>query len=127
MLNPIRGGHALALVLALALCSFITQAQSSGSNRGDQAEGKKVSVTGCLQKGDEPGEFSITGSDGRTYGLRSTAVNLAAHLGHKVTVTGVTSREEKEENEKKEAKGQGEREYADLNVTNLKMVSQTCQ
>src|SRR6266853_5754660 len=58
-------------------------------------------VTGCLQKGDEPGEFSITGQDGRTWGLRSTSVKLDEHLGHKVNVTGTTTHETKAE-EKKE-------------------------
>jgi Las17-binding protein actin regulator len=31
-------------------------------------------VTGCLQKGDEPGEFSIIGKDGETWGLHSTTL-----------------------------------------------------
>jgi glycogen debranching enzyme len=30
-------------------------------------------VTGCLQKGDEPGEVSITGEDGKSWGLRSVS------------------------------------------------------
>ncbi len=55
-------------------------------------------------------------------------MNLADHVGHKVTVTGTTTREqENEKAEEKENKNQREREYADLNVTNLKMVSQSCQ
>ena len=36
-------------------------------------------------------------------------------------------REENEENEKKEAKESGGGEYADLRVTNLKMVSDSCK
>jgi hypothetical protein len=89
----------------------------------------KTTVTGCLQKGDESGEYSITGQDGKTYGLRSKAVNLSEHLGHKVTVTGTLKAEsaekekgEAEEHEKKEAA-----EAGDVRVTNLKMVSDKCQ
>jgi hypothetical protein len=36
-------------------------------------------------------------------------------------------REENEVKEEKEAKESGEREYADLRVTNLKMVSDSCK
>jgi hypothetical protein len=90
-------------------------------------------VTGCLQKGDEPGEFSLAAEDGKTYGLRSASVKLDQHLGHKVTVTGSTKHEskaEKAEEEKKEGqveKASSKEEYADLDVTSLKMVSDSCK
>ena len=89
-------------------------------------------VTGCLQKGDEPGEFSITGADGKTWGLRSSQVKLEQHVGHQVTVTGSSHRESKaheKAEEKKEGQMEnaaGKEEYGDLQVTNLKMVSETC-
>ena len=41
------------------------------SNAQEKSAGTKTTVTGCLQKGDEPGEYSITGEDGKRYGLRS--------------------------------------------------------
>jgi hypothetical protein len=89
-------------------------------------------VTGCLQKGDEPGEFSITGKDGRTWGLRSSSVKLEQHVGHEVTVTGSAHREPKAQ-EKAEEKKEGQMENAagkeengHLSVTSLKMVSETC-
>jgi hypothetical protein len=86
--------------------------------------GKSVTVTGCLQKGDKAGEYSITGEDGKRYGLRSKSVDLSKHVGHKVTVTGTKMREENEEKEKNEAGG---REVADLRVTNIKHISESCQ
>jgi hypothetical protein len=85
-------------------------------------------VTGCLQKGDEAGEFAIKGEDGKTWGLRSTSVKLDEHIGHKVTVTGSTTHETKAE-EKKEGQVENagsKAEYADLTVTSLKMVSDSC-
>jgi hypothetical protein len=85
-------------------------------------------VTGCLQKGHEAGEFSITGEDGKTWELSSKSVKLDEHVGHQVTVTGSAHRESKEE-EKKEGqmeKAAGKEEYGDLRVTDLKMVSETC-
>jgi SH3 domain-containing YSC84-like protein 1 len=88
-------------------------------------------VTGCLQKGDEPGEFSITGEDGKSWGLRSSSVKLDQHVGHQVTVTGTAARETKAEQNKEKKEGQVEKasskeEYRDLRVTTLKMVSDTC-
>lgn len=87
--------------------------------------GADVTVTGCLAKGDEANEFSIKGDDGKTYGLfNGKGVKMADHLNHKVTVTGVPTKERGEGKEKKEAAGKEESEH--LRVTNLKMVSTTC-
>ena len=115
---------------ALLLCVFAlgTYVTSSASAQEKTASGK-TTVTGCLQKGDEAGEYSITGEDGKTYGLRSKTVKLSEHLGHKVTVTG-TLRPESAEKEKSEAAEHGKTEAAeagDIRVTDLKMVSDKCQ
>ena len=120
----------LALFFILAavsfvLCLYVTPAGFAQA----KSAGPKTTVTGCLQKSDEPDEFSITGEDGKTYGLRSSTVDLSKHLGHKVTVTGSLKAElyekekgEREEHEKKEAA-----EAGDIRVTNLKMVSDSCK
>jgi hypothetical protein len=113
--------YVLAFVLALGLGPLAWTAQEAQTKT---KAGKSVSVTGCLQKGDEPGEYSITGEDGKRYGLRSKSVNLSKHVGHNVTVTGTKMREENEEKEKNEA---GSGEYADLRVTNIKHISETCK
>lgn len=89
-------------------------------------------VTGCLQKGHEPGELSITGEDGRTWNVTSKSVKLDGHVGHLVALTGSAHRESKAQEkaeEKKEGqmeKAAGKEEYGDLRVTDLKMVSETC-
>ena len=90
-----------------------------------------MTVTGCLQKGDEVGEFSIAGEDGKVWGLRSSTVKLEDHLGHKVTVAGTASGESKAEAKKEKKEGEVENasqkeEYRDLSVTSLKMISDTC-
>ena len=111
--------------ISLVLGFYVTPAGFAQT----KSAGQKATVTGCLQKGDEPDEFSIAGEDGKTYGLRSSAVDLSKHLGHKVTVTGNLKAEsyekekgEREEHEKKEAA-----EAGDIRVTNLKMVSDSCK
>src|SRR5439155_10460491 len=110
-------------VFALALGAYLPTASAQ-----EKMAGGKTTVTGCLQKGDEPGEFSITGEDGKTWGLRSSNVKLEEHVGHKVTVTGSVHHESKtheKAEEKKEGqmeKAAGKEEYRDLRVTSLKMV-----
>ncbi len=117
-------------ILCLSLCP-LALAQGTAPEKQEKKADKSAhtqSVTGCLQKGDEPGEFSITGEDGKTWGRRSTSVKLDEHLGHKVNVTGSTTHETKAE-EKKEGQVENaasKAEYADLTVTSLKMVSETC-
>ena len=112
-------------MLCLSLYPVALIAQTAAPEK--KAE-KSQTVTGCLQKGDEAGEFSIKGEDGKTWGLRSTSVKLDQHIGHQVTVTGSTTHETKAE-EKKEGQVQNagsKTEYADLTVTSLKMVSESC-
>lgn len=119
-----RGRHLLVLValLGLAPTTFVAWGQSKGSQ---EKEGKTVTITGCVAKGESANEFAITQS-GKKYGLKSTRVKLADHLGHKVTVIGKFTRApgEGEEGEKAE---EGGGEYADVQVTSLKMISTSCQ
>ena len=114
----------IALPLVLAFCL------SPQGVAQTKAASAKTTVTGCLQKGDEANEFSIMGEDGKMYGLRSSAVDLSKHLGHKVSVTGTLKPEsyekEKEESEEHEKK-EGKAEAGDIHVTSLKMVSESCK
>ena len=113
----------LLFVFALGTCT------TPSASAQEKSAGSKTTVTGCLQKGDEAGEYSITGADGKTYELRSKTVKLSQHLGHKVTITG-TLRAESAEKEKGEAEEHEKKEGAeagDIKVTDLKMVSDKCQ
>jgi len=120
----------LARLLVLVTVSMVLGLSvMSSAFAQKQTTGEKKTVTGCLQKGDEADEFSITGEDGKNYDLTSAAVDLGKHVGHKVTVTGTFKAEsyekekgEKEANEKKEAP-----EAGDIKVTSLKMVSDSCK
>ena len=115
----------ILFVFALALGAYVTPSASAQ----EKTAGGKTTVTGCLQKGDEPGEYSITGEDGKTYGLRSRTVKLSEHLGHKVTVTGTLRAEsaQKEKGEAAEHENKEAAEAGDIRVTDLKMVSEKCQ
>jgi hypothetical protein len=107
------------LVLALAFGPIALNAQDSSTKA---KTGEAVTVTGCLQKGDEAGEYSLTGENGKKYGLHSKT-DLSKHLGHKVTVTGTKMLDEDEEKHEAGKKT----EYADLRVTNIKHISESCQ
>ena len=89
---------------------------------------KAVSVTGCLVKGDEPKEVWLAEKSGRIYGLESSKIELSAHLGHRVIVTGYVLPEGKEESgeEAQKQNKTGKREAFDLRVLTLKMISTTC-
>lgn len=117
----------LILIFSFAVCMLAFAA--SAQKKGDK--GSKTTVTGCLQKGDEADEFSLTAEDGKTYGLRSSSVKLSDHVGHKVTVSGNLKAESHEkdddEDEAKESKEGGKKEAGDIQVSNLKMVSSSCQ
>ena len=114
-----------SIVLAL-LVSLTALAQDTTKPSDDQSKTK--AVTGCLQKGDQADQFSITGEDGMSWDLRSSTVKLADHVGHQVTVTGSPTREAKAE-EKKEGQVENaarKEGVGELRVTDLKMVSPNC-
>lgn len=117
-------GMLLSLCVAFTIC---TVAPASAQQAGKK--GSSRTVTGCLQKGDEAGEFTLIATDGKTYDLSSSSVKLSDHVGHKVTVTGAFKPETyaKDEDEDKGKKGNGKKEAGDIQVQQLKMVSSSCQ
>lgn len=128
--------YRLVLILVISLCPLVMHPQENAAR--DQKDKKKEetpapkplqTVTGCIRKGDETGVVFVTGEDGKTWELRSSSVKLDRHIGHKVTVTGSTTRESKaeEKREEKVEKAAGKEDYGDLRVTSLKLISQTCK
>jgi len=79
-----------ALVIAAGPANGQTETSKSGAN-------KSVSLTGCLQSGTDPDTFTLTnvtpskGAKGsETYRLTAASgVDLKAHVGHKVLITGM--------------------------------------
>ena len=83
-----------------------------------------ATVTGCLAQGDEPNEYAIKTVNGKIYGVSSSTVDLVKHMNHTVAVTGaVTPNNEKN---RTPSTGQPEEDFL-MKVTDLKMVSATCQ
>ena len=116
------------LTATLCVSSIFLSLGFSQTEPGNGA-GKTTSVTGCLVKGDEPKEVWLAEKSGTIYGLESSKIDLNAHLGHKVVVTGYVLPESKVE-AAKEAKDQsqtGKSETADFRVLSLKVVSTACK
>jgi hypothetical protein len=121
--------------LALFAGVLVVGLQWSGNAAQDQKPAEKktqhpsLSVTGCLQKGNEAGGHYIIGDDRKMWELTSRTVKLDDHVGHKVTVTGTAVHrsaavEKKLANdEKAEAAG---KVFGDMSVSKLEMVSETC-
>ena len=122
----LRGVFGVSLIL-LPLAVFGQSGAAIGQS-GSSMSSQDVSATGCLQKGQETGGYYLTDETGKTWELMGSG--LSAHVGHKVTVSGTQvqaskSHETKVESaEKAEAAGN---QHSDLKVTDVKMVSESCQ
>lgn len=75
------------------------------------------------------GEVWLAQKDGRIYGLEGGKIDLNAHLGQKVRLTGYVLPEGKEEaaEDAQKEDNAGKRETADFRVRMLKMISKSCR
>ena len=95
---------------------------------------KTRELSGCLQKGEDANEYNLATKDGGTWEINSDSVKLDEHVGHTVKVVGVVSNATAhgmKEDAKAEMKEHGmEKHTAErghMTVTDLTMVSDTCQ
>ena len=116
--------NSVIIGLGIAIVSSVSYGATAQAATRASAVAATDTVTGCLSKGDEKGEYLLTTKDGKKYGLRSTKVALSKHVGHTVTVVGTAYKEDEDE---KAEKTKDSEEAADLRVTSLTMVSATCQ
>ena len=82
----------LLVPMALALSAsgqIVVQADAKDDTNKDP---KTVSVTGCLAQSDNPGGAKqyIIKSENLSYPLEARTENLSAHVGHKVTISGIS-------------------------------------
>ena len=119
----------IACGLALAVPTGVA---AKGQKGKKAASSSSRSFTGCVEKGDEPNTFKITNITGKgapkTAEVVETAsgVNLAPHVGHKVTVTGTrlsTAAAAKAEGAKNSKEERGEYH---MRADGMTMVSTTC-
>ena len=94
----------------------------------EKSASQTTTVIGCLVKGDQPGLFSITGEDGKSWDLRRSTVTLADHAGHQATVTGPPTREAKSEGKKagQVEKAAGKEELGDCAPVQFLLDNEIC-
>jgi ABC-type sugar transport system substrate-binding protein len=126
----------IKIVMAfLALFMFAGTAGLATAQDTTKTTHKKTrTLSGCLQRGDDANEYKLTTAKGATWEIKSDTLKLGDHVGHTVTITGVVSNATMhgmKEDAKAEAKEHGvdkdSTEHGHMTVTNLKMVSETCQ
>jgi len=112
------------LILAGSILGAALICAPLGAQNKDTANTNKdtiMNVTGCLAQGDSKNDYVIKDDSGKTFCLRAeVGVDLNAHLGHKITITGTPMKT-------KEKVKAGQPEVSEhLRVSNLSMVSKTC-
>jgi len=118
--------------LPLCISLLLTCSLSSGKTEPKARKGKSITVTGCLKEGAMLDRFILTGQGGKAYGLRSTSVKMAEHVGHRVSIRGLLTRDPKrdeydfEGSELNETYGKGVLDLVDVEVTSLRTVSPSC-
>ena len=111
-----------ALAFSLNASAQDPAAKKPDTSKPAAASGaKEHTMTGCLQKGSEPGTFTVQNTEAK--GPKMIAIleskdKLDAHVGHKIAITGVDVPE-------KDAKSKAKADHY-MKVSALKMVSQTC-
>jgi hypothetical protein len=118
----------------LALFLFAAAGLAAAQDTTKTTHKKTRTLAGCLQKGDDANEYLLTTAKGSTWEIKSDSLKLGDHVGHKVAVTGVVSNAKMhgmKEDAKTEAKEHGvathSTEHGHMTVTNLTMVSESCQ
>src|SRR5581483_1309018 len=125
-----KTGRLMMCALFVLLATYFVVAQDSAS---DKSKGDTRTITGCLSKGDSADEFLLTGKDGSTWGVRSSTANLADHVGHTVSATGVVSnaamhnlKEDTQEMAKDAHVTKSNAEHGHMKITDVQMVSDSC-
>src|SRR6202171_6560689 len=119
----------------IAVMMFATVVGLATAQHTTKATHKKTrTLTGCLQKGEDANEYNLTAKDGATWEIKSDSVKLDDHVGHTVKITGVVAnatahgmKEDAKAEMKEHDMDKHATEHGHMTVTNLTMVSDTCE
>jgi hypothetical protein len=128
----------MSAILCLILLCGAAFAAAAAKKAAHPAGG--MTLTGCLQKGDEPNTFLLTNATGPGAAEKvdrwelvgaPASLKMADHVGHKVAVTGHTvgaGAAAKKEAGKKASKAEKAEEAGEhhLQVRSLKHIAPTC-
>ena len=121
----------LALLLLVPAAGAQEKEKKPATTKGKTASVR--TLTGCVQKGDDPKEYVLAAKDGSTWDIDSETVKIDAHVGHTVTITGKVqlallhgAKEALKEGTKDIGLTKKANEHGHLAVTKLTMVSPGC-
>ena len=102
-------------LLLVVMLAFACMGGAGLRAQAPQDAPKEHSMTGCLQKGADPGTFRLTEVETgpKTVEIAESTANLAPHIGHKVEITGTA------------ITGKDPSAHT-MRVTAVKMLSATC-
>jgi hypothetical protein len=98
-----------------------SSAATPGRDNKSQDKAKDVVETGCLIRRDKPGEFALTTQDAKLFYVESSTVDLSAHAGHTVKITGTFAPESESERDPDKSP-----EAQTIIATKLEMISKAC-
>jgi nickel-dependent lactate racemase len=129
------------MTAAMLLAAVTMAAQEAADKAADKMDKKDKSVTGCIQAGTSPGTYMLTNAQPAmtdataakaemgSIMLSASDVDLAAHVGHKVTVSGTMSGKMKHGDmpkDDKAASSDAAGAMPTLKVKSVTMVSTSC-
>jgi hypothetical protein len=123
-MSNLKMGLGLAALLVCASWFLMGATQDTP----DKSRITRYGVTGCVQNGHDANEYELIAENARWHLKSSNDVSLADHVGHKVKVSGVVPNQPFH-GMKEDLKAEVEKkpiETGVLIVTNLEMVSETC-
>ena len=119
--------------LLILLCfGSVRAANAQDSPQSDNAKNNRSAkvrkLTGCLEQSPTGKDYVISSADGSSWHVSSDAVDLAPHVGHKVTVTGTVDHQKihAAKEKAKTTKDNDAPEHGHLTATNVKMISKAC-
>src|SRR5487761_56288 len=78
------------ILLCLMLVGFTAPLGFAGANSGHSKSKSNIrTITGCLAKGEDRGEFNLTANDGSTWEVRSSRLASIKHVVPTATETGL--------------------------------------
>ena len=128
----------MAWTLGLGCALALGAAADEKTTKAPQTGGGTMTVTGCLEKGDDPNPYELTHvASGTDWGLVDAPATskMSDHVGHKVEVSGTAlAAGEKTADEKGISSGTGsgtakmrdKRQERRIKVTSMKHVAATC-
>jgi hypothetical protein len=114
----------LSAVCAVAQYGSQDNSQNNPSSASSSASSGSMTVQGCLSGAD--GNYTLTDKSGTAYNLTGDTSRLQAHVGHTISVTGMTSSSGSTSGQSGSMSSPSDSSHPSLMVSSFKHVSPTC-